>query len=625
MHTGAYFAIRGALTQWDRQRIPTAWLGVLLVMGLLPLLLILLRILAQYTQGLTALTVTGDWLNQYFTLQWIGYADRDVVLYILLLPVAALLIALTRLTLGIRVLGFRSILIAIGIQENGLVPSLLLILLIAGTVVLVRPSMRRSGMPLYARVAVVLCIVAFIMLAALLTGAWLNSPTLWSMAFFPLVILAMLAESIADTVARDGLAMAAWRTSTTIVLAGVIAGLNQLTLLRELLLACPELLLTPLVLIVFVSEFLDMRLLEGFRPGVRSGRAVAAKRQIALVRNRFPEASPRRLAEEVPRRYRRASLQALIDELRDRHYEVHVLECDSTLPDKLRSLANAAFRPHAAGLCVLNYSGGVQGVGRMSQVPAICEMLGIPHAGPRANAAVISSNRQQQLDALQRAGLRVPVTLTREEARRILQAEDACVSVRPLHHADRGPRRVSNARRLQSVCQRMEQRFGEFTIEQLPPGRPVTAIVLDPQSAEGLRVLPLLERQSGRQPFRREVDLPEACQAEASNAAISAARALGCFDLARVDLYCSAGGGVTVSRVLAVDPLAARSATGTAATLGGLSLAEIAERAMQSALRRAAIKPPSHSAELSDSEHQSANQENRRSVSCATSASSVMA
>lgn len=625
MNTEPDFAMRGALTQWDRQRIPTAWLGALTVLGLLPLLLILLRILAQYTQGGTGLTATGDWLNQYFTLQWIGYADRDVVLYILLLPVAALLIAVTRLTLGIRVLGFRSILIAIGIQENGLVPSLLLILLIAGTVVLVRPSMRRSGMPLYARVAVVLCIVAFIMLAALLTGAWLNSPTLWSMAFFPLVILAMLAESIADTVARDGLAMAAWRTSTTIVLAGVIAGLNQLTPLRELLLSCPELLLTPLVLIVFVSEFLDMRLLEGFRPGARSELAASTRPQIALVRNRFPEASPRRLAEQVPRRYRRASLQALIDELRDRQYDVHVLECDSSLPDKLRSLANAAFRPHAAGLCVLNYSGGVQGAGRLSQVPVICEMLGIPHAGPRADATVLASSREQQLEALQNAGLRVPVTLSCAEARRILQAEDACVSVRPLRQADRGPKRVSNVRRLQSVCARMEQRFGEVTIELVPSGQSVTAIVLDPQSTEGAQVLPLLERQSGRQPFQREADLAGSVQAEAANAAISAARALGCIDLARVDLYCSVDGEVTVSRVLAVDPLAARSASGAAATLAGMSLADLAERAMRSALRRASIIPPAPAAERSASEPHSANSEKRRSGPCVTSASSVMA
>ena len=617
--------VRGAMSGWDRQRIPIPWLCVLLAVGLLPLLFILLRLTALHTSGLSAMTATGDWLNQYLTLQWVGFEDRDVVLYILLLPIAALLIALTRLTLGIRVLGFRSILIAIGMQENGVVPCLLLILLIAGAVVLVRPSMRRSGMPLYARVAVVLCIVAFIMLGALLTGAWLDSVTLWSMAFFPLVILAMLAESIADTVARDGLAMAAWRTCTTIVLAGAIAGLNQLTPLRELLLSCPELLLTPLVLIVFVSEFLDMRLLEGFRPGLNPGRAQSAKPQIAVVRNRFPEASPRRLTEEVPRRYRQASLQVLIDQLRDRHYEVHVLECDSSLPAELRSLAHAAFRPHAAGLCVLNCAGGVQGTGRLSQVPVICEMLGIPHTGPGAEATVLRDNRQRQLDELRTAGLQVPTAVSYQEARRILHEGGGDVCVRLLRHVDRGATRVGHVRRLKSVCERMQQRSEEFTIERVPAGRPVTAIVLNPEAADSAHVLPLLERKSGRHPFPREADLPGECRTAAARAAICAAQALGCCDMARVDLYCSESGELTVSRVLAVDPLAPRSASGVAAALGGLSLADIAERTMQSALRRASITLPVYSAEATAGNHHSTINENRRSESCLTSASSAMA
>ncbi len=621
MSTASAGGARGALSAWDRQRISTAWLYALLAVGLLPLLLILARLMALHTPGLSAMTATGDWLNQYLTLQWIGFEDRDVVLYILLLPLAALLIALTRLTLGIRVLGFRSILIAIGMQENGVVPCLLLILLIACTVVLVRPSMRRAGMPLYARVAVVLCVVSFVMLGALFTGAWLDSVTLWSMAFFPLVILAMLAESIADTVARDGPAMAAWRTTTTIVLAGVIAGLNQLTPLRELLLSCPELLLTPLVSIVFVSEFLDMRLLEGFRPGANEGRAQSTKPQVAVVRNRFAEASPRRLAEEVPRRYRQASLQALIDGLRDREYEVHVLECDSALPSRLRSLANAAFRPHAAGLCVLNYAGGVQGASRLSQVPVICEILGVPHTGPGAGATVLRANRQQQLDELRAAGLQVPVAMSCDEARRYLQAGAGYLCVRSLLHADRGATRVDNVRRLKSVCDRMEQRSEKFVLEQVPAGRPVTAIILNPEAADGAHVLALLERKSGRHPFPRQADLTSDCRRAAESAAICAARTLGCCDVARVDLYCSDSGDVTVSRVLAIDPLSARSASGAAAALNGLSLADIAEQAMQSALSRAAI---ADAAEPSAGKEHSTIKENRSSEPCLTSASSAM-
>ncbi|MEL7045818.1 MAG: 7TM domain-containing protein, partial [Pseudomonadota bacterium] len=255
-------AVGGAALIRDRQRISTSWLYGLLAIALLPLVMIGLRLLSlnAAVPEIFLLSALGDWLNQHLHLRWVGYADRDMVLYILLLPLAALLTALTRLTLGIRVLGFRAILLSIGFQEIGVLPCLLLILLIAGTVVCVRPSMRRAGLPLYARVALVLCIVAFTMLGGLMLGAWMDSVTLWSMAFFPVVILAMLAESVANTVARDGVSMALWRTASTIALAGLLALLGQLHALRELVINCPEVLLLPMALIVFVSEFLDLRL-----------------------------------------------------------------------------------------------------------------------------------------------------------------------------------------------------------------------------------------------------------------------------------------------------------------------------------------------------------------------------
>ena len=183
------------------------------------------------------------------------------------LPLAALLVAITRLSLGIRVLGFRAILIAIGMREVGILPSLLLIAIIAGSVLLVRPLMRRSGMPLYARVSSILSIVAATMVAGLLLGSAFDSAILSSFAFFPVIILAMLAESIADTVSRESTAMAAWRTAATILLALLIALISAWPPLGQLALACPELIVTQLVLIILVSEFMDWRLLEDFRPG----------------------------------------------------------------------------------------------------------------------------------------------------------------------------------------------------------------------------------------------------------------------------------------------------------------------------------------------------------------------
>lgn len=607
----------------DRQRIATAPLYALLALGLLPFLLMALRLVAFADVGPTPLTAPGAWLNQSLNLQWIGVDERNVVLYILILPLAGLLIALTRLTLGIRVLGFRSILIAIGMQEIGVLPCLLLIVLITATVILVRPSMRRSGMPLYARVAVVLCVVTFTMLGGLLLGAWTNSVTLWSMAFFPVVILAMLAESVADTVARDGLAMAVLRTISTVALALIIAAMQQFTALRELLLTCPEVLLTPLVLVIFISEFLDLRLFEAFQPFSRSGENHQSQRPvIALVRNRFPEPPPRHSGQEVPRRYRKASLQALIDQLRDRDYDVRVLECDSSLAPQLRSLANDAYAPRGAGLCVLNYSGGTQGIGRLSHVPVICEALGVPYTGPDAEAPALSSDRRKQLDALRAEGLGTPREISMEQATQEAKDENSTLRVRPRYQSDRGAIEIANAKQLKSSIARIEGRFGPCLIERIPAGRAITAVVQMPEAPTGARVLALLYRTKGRGAFKPLTNLAEQNRLAVGRDALRAARALGCRDAARVDLFLTADGLITIDRVLAVEPLTTRSAAGTAADLAGLQLADLAEEALRQAWTRSSTQP---SGQRPDTTLFSSNRNNRSHPPCATSALSVTA
>ena len=580
---------------YDRQRISTAWLGALLGVALLPLLAVNLRLSALASPDPSGLVRLGDWLNQTFSLNWVGAEDRSVALYILLLPLAALLTALTRLTLGVRVLGFRAILIAIGFQEIGLVPSLLLILLIASTVVVVRPAMRRSGMPLYARVAVILCIVALTMVFGLLIGAWLESSTLWSMAFFPVVILAMLAESVADTVARDNITMAVWRTAATITLAIVIAGLSQITSIRELALACPELLITQLVLIVFVSEFLDLRLFEGFRPGTKAPAAATNRASVVLVRNRFGDAPIERTGPETPRRYRRATLQPLIDELRSRGFGVQVLEGDSSLPRKLRAAATQGSRASRPEVIVMNGAGGTHGAGRLAQVPMISEMLGLAYTGPEPQAPVLLDDRVRQMRALSEAGLPIPRTLSLQNAQDYLQdplqdslqSEGRRLWVRPRYQADRDATAVRDPRQLRRVVERTGQRFGEVMLERIPAGRAVTAIVLAPDEQEHTRVLPLVEKHRGRSQFQAAGEYPALCMTAIHEAAIGAARALACRDIARVDLFCTGDGQITVAQVLGIEPMSKTSATGKAARLAGMSLGDLGESLIQAAARRA--------------------------------------
>jgi hypothetical protein len=240
-------------------------LAILGLVALVPLFTIAIRALALpgfVGPGLGGLRAIGATLNQYLSLSAIPADQRDHVLYLLLFPTCALLVAVARLTFGIRVLGFRSILISVAFHQSGIVPSLLLIAIAVVTIVLVRPWLRRIRLPYYARVSVILGIVATTMVAALLAGPWMRSDIPWGMAYFPVIVLGMLAEGIASTLDRDNVVAASWRAITTILLAFLIALVCRVPALRILMLQFPELVLTQIVAIVMVSEFLDLRLLH---------------------------------------------------------------------------------------------------------------------------------------------------------------------------------------------------------------------------------------------------------------------------------------------------------------------------------------------------------------------------
>ena len=98
-------------------------LWLLAIVACVPLLMAIARVAAfpgihlPELFGGDSLRLLGGVLNRSLSLEWVPPDDRWSILYILLLPTAALLIALARLTLGLRVLGFRAILIAVWFQE----------------------------------------------------------------------------------------------------------------------------------------------------------------------------------------------------------------------------------------------------------------------------------------------------------------------------------------------------------------------------------------------------------------------------------------------------------------------------------------------------------------------------
>lgn len=553
-----------------RRAIPSAYLVLLTALGAMPLLLLSLRVLDL--SG-TLPNAPGSWLEQHVSLLRVGGEDRSAILHVVQLPLAALMVALTRLSLGIRVLGFRAILIAIGIREVGLLPSLVLIAVIAISVVLIRPFMRRSGMPLYARVASILALVAATMVAGLLLGSAFDSTILASFAFFPVVILAMLAESIADTVARESPAMAAWRTGSTLLLALAIAAISSWAPLRELTLACPELILTQLVLVVLVSEFLDFRLLEDYRPAV-AGRDDHAGMYIAIVRNRWNNNVLRHTAMSVPQRYRLRSVQAIADTLRDAGHTVAVLEADARLFTRLRDF----FPRHALGgpgrTLVINCAGGVQGRGRLAQVPGLCEMIGAPCTGPDALAMAAISDRLLLRRALADSGIATPDYRPMDRLPPGRHEEGPWL-VACRFQSDREPLRAASPGALARCRERIVAAGDDPLLALEPAGRRLRIYVLaDRYDREAPRVLPALERGK-RGAALKPAALTPAQRHAVVNVARTTFRALRCRDFVRLDAWLDAAGAVGILQLRPIEILTPRCAAAKAAAAAGLDFGEL--------------------------------------------------
>lgn len=560
-----------------KRGIPPLFLCVITGLGVLPLMLLAVRILALTGHAGTSLGSLGAWLMQHVTLLWIAADDRAAVLHVVQLPLAALLVAATRLSLGIRVLGFRAILLAIGMREVGIVPSLMLIGIIAGTVVLVRPVMRRSGMPLYARVSTILSIVAATMVAGLILGTAFDSAVLSSFAFFPVVILAMLAESIADTVARESPAMAAWRTAATIVLALVIALISGLAPLRELTLACPELILTQLVLVVLVSEFMDWRLLEDFRPG-QAAEAPTRGLHIAVVRNRWNSSVLRQSGAVAPQRYRLRSVQALVNTLRAAGHTVVVLEADARLFGRLRDFFPRDALARSGRALVVNCAGGVQGPGRLAQIPSLCEMIGVPCTGPDSSAMAVIGNLLLQSQTLALAGIATPDYQLPGDREGLATNLPGPWLVFHRFQSDREPLRARNAVMLARAMERVRSAGDEPLIATAPTGRVLRLIVISGAApGDPVQVLPALENKAGKHGLQRAA-LTDSEDQALRNTARRAFSALRCQGYARIDVSLNPDASAVVLAVRVVDLFAAKGDAAIAAGMAGIDFPKLLAR-----------------------------------------------
>lgn len=583
---------------WQRVIRPKGNLGtrgkvVLLLLACVPLLLVLSRIAAYPEvagQGgfLEFLRPLGVILNNHWSLTWLPANQRPTVLYLLMIPTGALIIALARLTFGLRLFGLRAILIAIGFQAIGAVPSVILIAAVIAVTVGVRPAMQRLRLPLFARITVILSLCSALMVAALLAGPLVKSEMLWSMAFFPVIITAMLAEAVAKSITNDSTVMAAWRVGWTIVAAGIIAVIGQTGAAANLMLRFPELMLLQMAAIIVIAEYFDWRLMEGFPEKLQ--RVLEKKDwamwwapptpRIAVVRNPPKPLLLGRPENGVENSNR--SLQQLVQALRNEGAVVRVFDGDANLLRELDKFLPADSRTGARRGLVLNLATGVQGIGMPTHIPAMLELAGIAYSGPDPVMQGHLLDRSTLMSRLQRAGLNVPNCWRLGD----INPEELSFPlwIYPPHHVAIPPARLKSQKDFEAYAMEFPRPVRDhLMLEEVVDGREIRVALI---GNDRIECLPLLEKAAGQRDRICPAKLEESLASRIRECAITAFHAAGCRDYARIDVRITPEGRIVVISVNVHDILAYSGSFAQAARAAGLGYQALINRITQAARER---------------------------------------
>jgi hypothetical protein len=209
----------------------------------------------------------GETLDGAISLVGAHGRDRERFGSVLLVPVAAILAVIARVTLGIRILGpFRAFLLAVAFQATGIPVGLFFLTIVIAVIVAVRRPLRKFRLPHYGRLSVVMSIVAATITVSLILGQHLHLHALRRVAYFPIVALCLTGDTFDVTRRREGIRSALWRGCMTALLAILITKIAAVHGVQQTLVRFPELMIAEVGLIVVIAEFFGYRLLSVYNP-----------------------------------------------------------------------------------------------------------------------------------------------------------------------------------------------------------------------------------------------------------------------------------------------------------------------------------------------------------------------
>ena len=566
----------------ERRSLTQREMAILTVLAVLPLLSIGLRILTLPgvdSPGLGSWAWIGDYLNQMLSLSEVPVHQRDHVIFLLLIPTSAIIVTLARLTLGLKVLAFRSILISVAFHQSGLAASFLLIVLGIVAVLILRPWLRDIELPKYARLSVILCAMSAMMVGAILLGPLIRADIAMGMIAFPVIALGFLAEGVARTTDRDHFIRACWISANTIAIALVMAFMYWIPGLRSFVLRFPEIVLTQGVAVVMIAKFLDLRLFEHWderlMSTLRSRAWLGARKRVAVIRNRVEPGSRSR--------HTLRSVQKIVDALREARYQVKVMEGDISLPRELRRFFPENPRTGEREGVVLNLAQGTRGDAGTTHIPAILEVFGVTYTGPTPLGHAMTFDRVASKVLMRQAGVPTPGFHLIPTKRPDLTDLTYPAVVLPRYELDSKAAIVSDARQLRRAVRNLRRTGAEEAfVEPHVAGRTIAASLI---GNDRIECLPLVELIAAGEKIC-PAPLDEATAERIREQARAAFRACGCRDYGRVDVRLGEAGELWVTEVRTLGILAGQGAFVRAAAQAGYSFPDLMARIVEITRKR---------------------------------------
>lgn len=213
-------------------------------------------------------TSIGEILNDHLSFNATPEAIRHKLNHVLFVPLGAVVVVFVRLTLGLKLLGpYRSLLLAVAFQVAGIVFGLTVLILSILTVYSTRSIIRSFKMPYFGSSLMSLSTIALLMVFVVIACQWVHIEGLQSIAYFPMVVLCLIADAYLRAAKQDGTAVAISRGLVTALVAAVLSIISSVELLHDMAVHFPELLLAQMGLIVIVAKYMNWKLFSPSKAG----------------------------------------------------------------------------------------------------------------------------------------------------------------------------------------------------------------------------------------------------------------------------------------------------------------------------------------------------------------------